>query len=859
MEYKGLSEQEAAERLLKYGRNELAEFKRESLLAKFIRQFQQFMVFLLLGAAIIALFLGETLDAIMIFAIVLMLGILGFVQEYKAEKAFEALKRLVSPQARVIRDGIVKIVDAREIVPGDFVILELGDRVPADGRVIESISMSVDEAALTGESVPVRKDMEKSNKVFMGTVVVAGRGKIVVEKTGMATEIGRIAQMVQEVEKERTPLEIDLEKIGKQLSVGVMALCAIIFISGVLYGFEFFTMFLTAVSLAVAAIPEGLPAVVTIALALGVQRMSKRNAIVRKLKSVETLGSADVICTDKTGTLTKNEMTVRKIFVNNKMIDVSGSGYAPIGNFTHGGKEIAASGELELLLRIGVLCNTTHLTEEPQRGWTVIGDSTEGALLVAAAKAGMWREELLKKWPEIGELPFDSERKRMTTLHAEGKGKKKIAYMKGAPESILRISSRIIENGKVRRLTPSDRKRITEINDSLTSKGYRTLAIGYKEFDGVKFAVDAVEREMIFVGIVGMMDTPREEVKPAIELCKTAGIRVIMITGDHPLTAKAVAEELGIDGGKVLTGEQLDSIDDKKLKDVVEEVSVFARVSPAHKLRIVDALHSNGHIVAMTGDGVNDSPALKRADIGVAMGLTGTDVAKESSDLILADDNFATIVAAVEEGRGIYENIRKTLFYLLSGNLAEVMIIFLAVLFGLPLPLVAIQILWINLVTDGLPAIALAADPISKDVMNRPPRKKNESVWKGMGIFLIESPLIMIAATLLLFFHNVQKGDLLLAQTMAFTMIIMLEKTKAFACRSLEKPLGRRVFENRWLVYATLLTITLHIAILYTPFLDELFRVKPLGLEEWLIMIGASLFLYSYIEIRKYINLILAK
>ncbi len=851
-EHRGLSEKEAAERLLEYGRNELQELKRESPLRMFLRQFQQFMILLLLAAAVVAAFLGEILDTAMIFTIVLMLGVLGFIQEYKAEKAFEALKRLVSPKARVMRDGAVSMIDVHDIVPGDLVLLETGDRVPADGRVLETIDLSLDEAPLTGESVPVRKDTKTRNKVFMGTVVVAGRGRAVIEKTGMETEIGKIAKMVQFVEIEKTPLEIDLDRMGKQLSIGVIFLCAIIFITGVLYGFEIFSMFITAISLAVAAIPEGLPAVVTIALALGVQRMSRKNAIVRRLKSVETLGSADIICTDKTGTLTRNEMTVRRVFVNNRIIQVGGSGYNPKGKFAYNGKPLEVEGELELLLRIGALCNTTHLREDQKGRWGIIGDPTEGALLTLAAKGGLWRNDLLKKWREISELPFDSERKRMTTIHREKK--KAVAYLKGAPESVLDVSSKIIENGKVRKLTQKDRDRINEINNSLTSKGYRILGFAYREIDRVKFDLKNIERDTIFVGVVGMIDTPREEVKPALDLCRTAGIRVIMVTGDHPLTAKTIAEELKIGNGRVVTGEQIDKMSDKEFLKTIDDVSVYARVSPAHKLRIVNALHRKGDVVAMTGDGVNDAPALKKSDIGVAMGITGTDVAKESSDLILTDDNFATIVAAVEEGRGIYENIRKALAFLISGNIAEIAVIFIAVLMGLPLPLIAIQILWINLVTDGLPAIALAADPIDRSVMEYPPRKKGESVWKGLWLFLVDSPAIMIASTLAVFYINVQGGDVVLAQTMAFTMLVMFEKTKAFSCRSLARPLGRKVFANRWLVYATILTIALHLVILYVPLFSELFRVKPLSAEHWETIIGLSLFLYLYLELRKYLK-----
>jgi len=855
MEYKGLSEKEAAKKLEEHGRNELQEFKKESLPEKFIRQFKDALILLLIGAAIISFFLGEEIDAAMIMFIVVMLAVLGFVQEYKAEKSFEALKKLTAPKTRVMRDGTVKLIDVAEVVPGDIVLLEAGDRVPADGKVVKSFSLSLDEASITGESVPVSKDTENKNKVFMGTVVTLGRGTVKVEGTGMNTEIGKIAKMVQTVKKEKTPLEEHLEKLGKTLSLGVIVLCIIIFAIGVLSGIEPFVMFTTAVSLAVAAIPEGLPAVVTVALAIGVQRMAKRKAIVRKLKSVETLGSADIICTDKTGTLTRNEMTVRKIFVNNEIVDVGGTGYEPKGDFKANGKKAEIKGELKLLLRTGLLCNNARLKQISENNWDIIGDSTEGALVVAARKAGISRNDLHAEWPEMGEIPFDSDRKRMSTINGR---KKQIAHIKGAPESMLEISSKIIENGKVRKMTEEDVERITEKNNSLTSKGYRVLALGYKEYDKKKVNINEVENSITFIGLVGMIDAPREEVKSALELCRTAGIRVMMITGDHPLTAKAIAQELGIDGSDAVTGDQLDKMSDKEFEETVEKVPVFARVSPAHKLRIVTMLNKKGNVVAMTGDGVNDSPALKKADIGVAMGITGTDVAKESSDLILTDDNFATIVAAIEEGRGIYENIRKTLAFLISGNIVEVAVIFFAIILGMPLPLIAIQILWINLVTDGLPAIALSADPIDKSVMDKPPRKKRESIWKGMEPFIVEYPVIITAVTLITFAYTYSE-NLILAQTVAFTMIVMFEKVQAFACRSLEKPVWKHVLENKWLVYATLLTIVLHLAILYIPVLNDLFYVVPLSIENWIFILVTSIFAFLYLEIRKYINLKLNK
>ena len=854
---KGLSSAQAAEVLKRYGPNELKEKKKESLVIKFLRHFTDFLVVVLLAAAIIAAVLGEMLDAAMIFVIVLMQAVLGFAQEYRAEKSFEALQKMVSRKTMALREGKVVVLDVRELAPGDVVLVEAGDHVPADGTVIESFSLAADEAALTGESMPVAKNTTKENRLYMGTVVVAGKGRFLVEQTGMATKMGKISEMVQSAEKEQTPIEKDLEKMGKQIGAGVLVLCAIIFVVGVLEGFEPFGMFLTAVSLAVAAIPEGLPAVVVITLAVGVQRMSKRNAIVRKLKSVETLGCADVICTDKTGTLTKNEMTVRKVLLSDAVVDVGGAGYEPKGVFSIDGRTMTEpSEELGLLMRVGLLCNNSYLREDEKKGWQIIGDPTEGSLLVLGAKGGLWRERLDRENPPVVEFPFESERKMMTIVRKVGKGN--IAYVKGAPEVVLAASSRIMGNGKIRKMTSEDRKALAKKNDMLTSKGHRTLALAYRELDGAKFTQNSTEGDLVFVGIAGMMDSPRPEVRGALDLCRSAGIRVIMITGDHPLTARAIAEELGIGNGEVVTGDELDKMDQAGLHARVERISVYARVSPAHKLRIIEALNYKGHVVAMTGDGVNDAPALKKSDIGVAMGITGTEVAKESADMVLTDDNFATIVAAIEEGRGIYDNIKKTLTYLLAGNMAEVGVIFFSMMIGYLLlgqhllPLMAIQILWINLVTDGLPAVALAIDPIDRGVMKRKPRQMGESIWKGTGLFIFESPLIVTAATVAAFLLIASQGDLLMAQSLVFTLMVMFEKTEAFSARSLDRPVWKELFANKWLVYTTVLTLALHMAILYHPVLNELFHVKPLGINEWAVAIGLALFVFLYLEVRKW-------
>ncbi len=848
---RGLSSTEAKKRLEKYGENALVEKKRKPLWLLFLGQFRDFMVLVLIAAALVSLALGESSDAALIIFVILLHGTLGFIQEYKAEQAFAALKKMVAVTTRVWRDNKLRMIDVREIVPGDAVLVEAGDRIPADGVFFEGSGFSCDEAMLTGESVPVHK--KPGDKVFMGTLCGSGKGTVIVEKTAMNTEMGKIADMVQGVEEEQTPLEADFEKLGKTIAAGVLALCFVIFVIGVLRGFEVFNMFITSVSLAVAAIPEGLPAVVTIVLAVGVQRMARRRAIIRKLKAVETLGCTTVIATDKTGTLTRNEMVVRKIFANGRIIDVGGVGYQPKGDFTEKGKKAKLAAEDELLMRIGLLCNNAYLKEDEKAGWQIIGDSTEGALVVLAAKNNMWREEVAAKYPEIASFPFDAARKRMATVHKQGR--KKIAYVKGAPEAILSVSSFIARDGSVKKITAAEKRSILELNDKLAGSGHRTLAFAYCELDGVALDVGKVEKDLVFVGIAAMIDAPREEVKDSIALCKSAGIKVIMITGDHPLTAKAIADELGVSNGRIMTGGELDKLSDDELDRIVDGIGVYARVSPAHKLRIVGLLKRKGHVVAVTGDGANDAPALKKADIGVAMGITGTDVSKESADMVLSDDNFATIVAAVEEGRGVYDNIKKTVAYLFSGNIAEVAIIFFAIMLGFPLPLLAFQILFINLVTDGLPAIALSVEPIEKDVMKRKPRKQDEPVWKNASLFLIDAPILVTAFCLGIFaFELNYVGDLVRAQTMVFTMLIFAEKLLAFSARRLDKTIVREPFSNRWLVMVAILTLAIHLAILYIEPVAKIFKVVPLNPFDWLLIIMLSAALFGYMEFRKWLK-----
>ncbi len=823
----GLSKGEAEKRLEKYGHNELTRKKKRSTFSILISQFTDFVVILLLIAALVSALLDKTfpwgheesmVDAIAIVAIVLFNGIFGFIQEYKAEEAIEALKRMVSPKARVIRDGEIVVIPVKNIVPGDVIVVETGDLIPADAKLISVSNLSVNEAPLTGESVAVRKDTDEKNKIFMGTMATYGRGVAEVTGTGMNTEIGEIANLVQETEKEKTPLQEELDSVGKKLGIGAVLVSVIIFLVGIFVQQQpIFPMFLIAVALAVAAIPEGLPAIVTISLALGLQRMSKKSAVIRKLKAVETLGSANVICSDKTGTLTKNAMTVKKIYLNEKYIDVSGTGYNPEGEFTIEGKSFKVEGDLERLLRVGMLCNNSHLVNEEGR-WKIIGDPTEGSLQVLAAKAGLWYNEIKEKYENIAELPFDSERKRMSTL--EQHKNTKYVNCKGAPEAILGSCNRILENGKVRKITSKDKKRITKANENLTKDAFRTLGFAYKEFERKKLDVniDEVERNLIFVGLVGMIDPPRPEVKHSIEKCKSAGIKVVMITGDHKLTAIAIAKELGIykEGDKAFTGEDLEGMGGDDLKKVADSATVYARVSPKHKLDIMNALKEHKYIVAMTGDGVNDAPALMRSDIGVAMGITGTDVSKESADMVLIDDNFATIVSAVEEGRIIYNNIKKAVFYLVSANIGEIVTIFFATIGGLATPLLPLQLLWVNILTDGFPALALSVDPATENIMQRPPRSKESHILSKKNLMKLGFLGAIIGGVTLAMFMLYYDTGVMHARSVAFTTLVVLELILVFSIRT-EEFFLKHIHQNKYLILAIIFSILLQFTALYIP------------------------------------------
>ncbi len=869
--HRGLDEREVRERTARFGPNELARTPRVPLWRMFLEQFKDFMVLILLAATVISGFLGEYVDAATIMVIVIINAILGCVQEYRAERSMEALKELTAPEARVIRGGLEHKIPAAGLVPGDVVLLEAGDRVPADLRLLQAMHLELEESALTGESVPVKKQVEAisgkvtpedaRNMAFLGTVVTRGRGRGIVVATGMATEMGRIAGLIQEAGSEETPLQRRLAQLGRGLVAFCLLVCALVVAVGIYRGEPAYQMFLAGVSLAVAAIPEGLPAIVTVALAIGVQRMIRRRAIIRKLPAVETLGCATVICSDKTGTLTQNEMTVRRAVVGQAPLEITGEGYDPKGEIIT--SLSLRSEELQLFFKIAALCNNAVLTrsgitigglfrslvrrESPV--WSINGDPTEGALLVMAAKGGFWREELERQEKRVMEFPFDSERKRMSVVYKQADGTL-VAYIKGAPDVVLELCSHHYRQGRMVPLTPRQREEILRQNAAMASDALRVLALAWRRL-GPRTEGDLteaeVEQNLIFVGLAGMIDPPRPAAVVAVQRCRRAGIKVVMITGDHRLTAGAVAKELGLLGsqGHILTGSELDQLDDERLGRVAGEVAVYARVSPRHKLRIVRALKQAGHVVAMTGDGINDAPAIKEADIGIAMGITGTDVTKEASSMVLADDNFTTIVAAVEEGRGIYDNIRKFIRYLLSCNVGEVMVMLFAVLAGLPLPLLPIQILWMNLITDGLPAMALGVDPPDPDIMYRPPRHPRESIFAhGLAWRILGSGLVISLGTLLVFagVYSLGHVHLDLARTMAFNTLVFSQLFFVFTCRSERHTIWEvGLFSNPHLLAAVCCSILLQLAVTYVPCLQPVFHTVPLDASHWLIVILVSL------------------
>lgn len=883
----GLDSKEAKRRLELVGFNQLQEQQRTSPIKLFFNQFRDFMVIVLLVATIISAFLGEYADAITIIIIVIINAILGFVQEYRAEKSMEALKRLIAPEARVIRNGREMKVPALELVPGDLVLLETGDIIPADLRLLETIQMEIEESSLTGESIPVKKNAkavyqintglgDRKNMAYMGTTVTRGKGLGVVVETGMQTEMGLIAGLIQKVGSEPTPLQRRLEQLGRWLVVFCLLIVMVVVVTGILRGEQVYQMFLVGVSLAVAAIPEGLPAIVTIALAVGVQKMLKRRAIIRKLPAVETLGCATVICSDKTGTLTQNEMTVRRLFVSNELIQITGEGYDPKGEIVLGehSRLNRSKSSLDLAFKISALCNNAKLQKSDAtipgifrkrniNPWQVLGDPTEGALLVLAAKAGIWRENVEKKEQRVFEIPFDSDRKRMTVIY-KSLDKLKV-YTKGAPDIVLENCKYVWWEGEVVPLNQELKQRILINNDLMAEEALRVLGLAFKElpleYDYEKKEKE-IEKDLVFVGLAGMIDPPRPAAIEAVEVCKHAGIKTVMITGDHKKTAEAIGKELKIhdEDGIILTGSQLDEMSDRELSKIVNKVTVYARVSPKHKLRIVKALKEQGHVVAMTGDGVNDAPAIREADIGIAMGITGTDVTKESSSMILSDDNFATIVAAVEEGRAIYDNIRKFIRYLLSCNVGEVLTMFFASLMGLPLPLLPIQILWVNLVTDGLPAMALGVDKADPDIMYRKPRHPKESIFAhGLARRIAVRGTLIGVGTLLVFILGfyINNHNLLIARTMAFTALVFSQLFHVFDCRSERYSIFEvGLLSNPYLVGAVSCSVIMHLMVLYLPFFQPIFKTYPLSLSNWLIIIvisgGITILQNIYRSLKKY-------
>lgn len=841
----GLSDGEAQSRLAEFGPNELKELKKRTPLGMLFSQFTDFMIIVLIGAAIISGIIGELKDTVAIGVIVLLNGIIGFVQEYRAEKALRALKAMAAPLAKVLRRGKPKDIQAKEVVPGDVVILEAGMIVPADLRLAEVAQLKIDESPLTGESVPVEKTAspikekivalgDRKNMAFKSTLVTYGRAKGVVVSTGMDTEIGKIATLIQKEEEVKTPLQRRLSKFGQKLAYAVLGICGIVFIFGLLRGEEITEMFLTSISLAVAAIPEALPAVVTISLALGARKLVKRNALIRKLPAVETLGSVTYICSDKTGTLTQNQMRVEVIYLAGELVKL---GTAPVP------KNPASQ----------MFLTAIALSNDATRDGTgrIAGDPTETALYETSEKLGFEKERLERDNPRIGEIPFDSERKCMTTVHKMGDGRV-ISFTKGAFEVLIEKSKKIATPSGQKKIDPDE---LFKISEELASEGFRVLAVCMREFDNPPASITPVvmEEDLTFLGLVGMIDPPREGVEKAVAVCKGAGIKPVMVTGDHPLTARAVAKRLGMldELNEVITGEELDEISPPKFREKVEKIEVYARIAPHQKLKIVKALQEKGQIVAMTGDGVNDAPALKRANIGVAMGVTGTDVSKEASHMVLLDDNFSTIVWTVREGRKIYDNIKKFIKYTLTSNSGEIWTIFLAPLFGLPIPLLPIHILWINLVTDGLPGLALTAEPAEKGIMKRLPRHPKESVFARMWLDIIWVGLLMGGVSIFTQALGLRMSTSAW-QTMVFTVLCLSQMGNVLAIRSDRESLFiQGFFSNKLLIFAISLTFLFQLVTIYVPFLNPIFKTQPLKLPELLLCLLLSSVVFVAVELKK--------
>ncbi|HPT38213.1 MAG TPA: cation-translocating P-type ATPase [Methanothrix sp.] len=858
---KGLTSNEAAIRLSRNGPNRLESPSKPSPLRIFLSKFKDYMVIVLIFAALVSYIAGESTNSLVIIGIVILVAIIGFFQEYKAERAMEALREMVAPEADVMRDDRMSTIAAADLVSGDMIFLEAGDRVPADGRIVEETALEVIEASLTGESLPVKKSTQlqsedaaladRKNMIFMGTIVSYGNCRAVVTATGLSTELGKISGMIRQTPAD-PPLKIKLEGLARRQAMLVLAISIIVFLLDASRGSPIMDSLIAAIALAVAGVPEALPFIVTLALAFGTQTMAKKNAIIRRLPAVETLGSTTVICTDKTGTLTTGEMTLRQIETF-RTIDVQGSGYNPEGSFSENGVTIdPQSGDLVRLLSIGVLCNNSDI-EKANGGWRVVGDPTEGAMIVAAQKAGIL-EGIRKGAVRIAEYPFDSDRKRMTVL--DDLSEKGLAVsMKGAPEVVLSRCSSILQAGGVRPLTEEDRRIILKRADDMASRALRVLAFAGKMQDrNASQQMDELESNLLFVGLAGMMDPPRKEVFDAISVSKRAGIRTVMITGDHRLTARAIGQELDIGNGDVVEGSELDKMDEQKLHDRIESVSVFARVTAEHKVRIVESLKKRGNIVAMTGDGVNDAPALRAADIGIAMGRTGTEVTKEASDMVIADDNFATIVGAIEEGRRIYDNIRKGSSYLLAVSFAELATIFIAVALGYPIPLLAAQILWINVVAEEFPAIGLALEPAHEQIMKKKPRDPKESMPSpGLMIYTLGIAAAIVAGTLGLYVMSLDMGqDISYARTMAFVGLGFFTVYNAYSSRSLDESILRmNPFGNRTLLLGIAGSIISILAVVYIPFMQSIFQTQPLTTESWAMVLGMGALVILVAEVLK--------
>jgi P-type Ca2+ transporter type 2C len=862
----GLSNDEAADRLKKFGENALEDEKRIAPFQLFVSQLKNPLIYLLIAAAAATIIAQHFIDAGAIIAVIILNTILGFVQEWRAEQALEALKKMTSPTAKVIRNGERIKIDAHEIVPGDIIAIETGDRIPADARVTEAEELEIDESALTGESEPVVKNTDpvendasigdRHNMVWMSTSITSGRGKAVVVGTGMNTEMGQIAGEVRGTQREETPLQKKIGSLGKTIAVVAVIVAFLVFIVGLFQGYDIIEILLFSIAAAVSAIPAGLPAVISVTLALGVQRMAEKNSIIRRLPAVETLGSTTVVCSDKTGTITKNEMTITRLYTGGRMYRVTGEGYRPEGKIeeVESGKEIFPGSESEneneskiideefkILLEIGILANNAQLVQSDEV-WKIDGNPTEGAIVVASAKAGLDTYKMQNEMERQNEIPFSSDDKYMAVSYKSNG--KTIAYIKGAPERMIEFSSKIMENGKIVDLDDTKRKELEKINDELAGQALRVVGGAYKQLDGEELSRENAEKDLIFIGFWGMIDPPREEAIEAIQKAKKAGMRVVMLTGDHSKTATAIAKKTGITKGdrEALTGKDIEEASKEQLTDYALNVGVFARVSPSHKLKILEALKESNEIVAMTGDGVNDAPALKGANIGVAMGETGTEVAREAADMVLADDNFATIINAVEEGRVIYNNLKRVIFYLLTTNLGEILVVSSSVIIGLELPLTAVMILWINLITDGACTIPLGVEPMHGDVLTQPPRDPDAPVLDKFIIRRILSLApIMAIGTLLMFYYNLNNNNFLYARTMAFTTLAAFQWFQAFNARTTTQSLFTRgIFTNRWILVGVGAAIILQLGAVYTPQGQLIFETVSLSALDWLAVIMVS-------------------